>query len=66
MISIIIKINKIMIIMIIMIMTKADNTMHHDHDHRHYHDHHDQVRSHRPGQEHCGDKAFVKLREEVS
>ena len=26
----------------------------------------DQVRSHRPGQEHCGDKAFVKLREEVS
>ena len=28
--------------------------------------HCDQVRSHRPGQEHCGDKAFVKLREEVS
>ena len=28
--------------------------------------HRHQVRSHRPGQEHCGDKAFVKLREEVS
>ena len=46
--------------------THHDHVPHnHDHDHQDHH-HHDQVRSHRPGQEHCGDKAFVKLREEVS
>ena len=44
------------------------NWHHHPHQIHQIHQNNDtyQVRSHRPGQEHCGDKAFVKLREEVS